>query len=130
MALLKTMSQPKEIKMESDKELLELAAKAAGAEGVYHEQDSSFGIGFKKDIVPSLWWNPLADDGDALRLMIRLEIKLIYFTGGVSANRSIHGFIADERSGDIMADARRAITRVAAEIGRRMQDEQSTSATG
>ncbi len=120
MALLMTMEK------QSDDQLLVLAAKAAGYKVNYMWQCSKSYLSIKGDKE----WNPLTDDGDALRLAVKLEIKLLYFTGGVSANRSIHGFIADERSGDIMADARRAITRVAAEIGRRMQDEQSTSAAG
>lgn len=53
---------------ETDKELLELAAKAAG-----HQIDP---IDLRHE--PSEWicWNPLTDDGDALRLAVKLGIDL------------------------------------------------------
>lgn len=53
----------------TDRELLELAAKAAGIEISYwcptHE---AFWCGE--------YWNPLTDDGDALRLAVRLGISV------------------------------------------------------
>ena len=55
----------------TDKELLELAAKAAGVKWVdecfdYDDMGRmmvDFGLGVQE-------WNPLTDDGDALRLMV------------------------------------------------------------
>lgn len=60
--------------MQSDRELLEAAAKAAGY-GVdivsSREQDGTVSFYMKPEM---LWWNPLTDDGDALRLAVKLEM--------------------------------------------------------
>lgn len=73
-------------------------------------------------------WNPLTDDGDALRLAVKLRIKFRYnealgqalaWTGGhpdFEARANIEDCGRDEN-----ACARRAIVRAAAEIGRQMQ---------
>jgi len=60
----------------TDRELLEMAAKAAGAEfevsdedGVYLHQPIGGVAGF---------WNPLTDDGDAFRLAVKLGIHLMH----------------------------------------------------
>ena len=64
--------------MSTDRELLELAAKAAGMEGMRY---ASPYMGMVKMIDPSRPnetgsigpdWNPLTDDGDALRLLAAL----------------------------------------------------------
>lgn len=69
----------------SDRELLEMAAKAAGIVGVW-----TFGVDFSKDDPASteaywlsdengFWlkeWNPLTDDGDALRLAVKLGMTV------------------------------------------------------
>lgn len=101
--------------MKSDRELLELAAKAAGhklgedwsclPEGIFINGDDRFS---------GDEWNPLTDDGDALRLAVKLN--LLYgkvFTRGVSDNH--------EDGDDIYAATRRAIVRAAAKIGEAMQ---------
>ena len=54
--------------MSTDRELLELAAKAAGYDYAKH------GGYIVVDGVPGNW-NPLADDGDALRLALALNIE-------------------------------------------------------
>jgi hypothetical protein len=89
----------------SDRELLELAAKAAGIDpnwdGLYWQ------------------WNPLTDDGDALRL----AVKLRHFRVGLGEciGRGAYSHIAMLESGpDPDAATRRAITRAAAEIGKGM----------
>ena len=100
----------------TDRELLELAAKAAEieitaivAEGIPHR----FGGGY---------WNPLTDDGDALRLAVRLGIGLDFLETAsgimqVWANHYKEDHI--ENAGDEpYAATRRAIVRAAAEIGR------------
>lgn len=55
--------------MQSDRELLELAAKAAGMrlsdDHIWHEGAGQW-----------VRWNPLTDDGDALRLAVRLRINV------------------------------------------------------
>jgi hypothetical protein len=88
-----------------DRELLELAAKAAGMEPPL----------FWDDGLPIYQWNPLTNDGDALRLAVKLDI--------FASPRFFH-FRGLERFGrqddDDCAATRRAITRAAAEIGKAM----------
>lgn len=104
----------------SDRELLEAAAKAVGIE-----------YGAKRSPTGSLalyigpidgWWNPLTDDGDALRLAVKLEMTIhcdgdiIWVTEGVSTVIS-HDELP---KADPMAATRRAIVRAAAAIGKDM----------
>lgn len=90
----------------TDKELLELASKAAG---IY------------KDALDCEWydphgyvrpdWNPLTDDGDALRLEIALNL---------TTKHRFLDFLAEENTlcgGDYFKARRRAIVRAAAAIG-------------
>lgn len=83
----------------SDRELLELAAKAAGLpwyQWVIEGDDS---------------WNPLTDDGDALRLAVHL---------GLLGGHEFEHYRAREvmNGNGIETATRRAIVRAAAEIGR------------
>lgn len=95
----------------NDRELLELAAKAAGIALKWKDDGRSFitskGFPFA--------WNPLADDGDALRLAAELKMMVCLHT------TPAHVY-ADMPSRDVVTDAcyRRAIVCAAAEIGRRM----------
>jgi hypothetical protein len=100
----------------SDRELLELAAKAAGIE--VHTIEDADGV------VHWDGWNPLTDDGDALRLAVRLGLDVFsrparwaecgrIGTAGCRENYS--------GSTDPQAATRRAITRAAAEIGKGMK---------
>lgn len=98
---------------ENDSELLWWAAKAIG---VHIAQGSRIAIDGKL-------WNPLEDDGDALRLAVKLEMGLVISAShGPSARaQSADGPWRDEEvGGDLGAATRRAIVRAAAEIGRRM----------
>ena len=97
----------------SDKELLELAAKAAGylnwtpsAEGLHIETGSSRGgSGF--------YWNPLTDDGDALRLAVKLRLDVEWLD-----YETVFVFSAQHVANkDPYATTRRAIVRAAAEMG-------------
>ena len=78
----------------TDRELLEMAAKAAGYDINWD------GIGWQ--------WNPLTDDGDALRLTVKL---------GIDISKSQVDYW-DKNSTDPYAATRRAIVRAAAEIGK------------
>ena len=104
----------------TDKELLELAAKAAGIEvlGVSFEMDGSF-AGFPTG--GQKVWNPLTDDGDALRLAVKLEIYAIVAADlGVVSARIRNGARMSWRENindDPYAATRRAIVRAAAQIG-------------
>ena len=95
----------------TDRELLEAAAKAAGidATAYYGPSDEFWGL-----VVDStgIEWNPLEDDGDALRLAVKL--------GFYDLDELVCRFADDPRidpSADPYAATRRAIVRAAAAIG-------------
>ena len=96
----------------TDRELLELAAKAAGYD--YRPQNRVI----VTDGIPSNW-DPLTDDGDALRLAVYLfrDIHFWYFDNSVSVGNEQRGVCGD----DPCADTRLAIVRAAAEIGKSMK---------
>lgn len=74
----------------------------------------------------SLLWNPLADDGDALRLAVKLNIEFACFDDQQSVNAgvwSLDGKSWDcmtQYNGDKLAATRRAIVRSAAAIEKGM----------
>lgn len=108
----------------SDRELLEMAAKAAGIE-LWHEDVFKNGLTRKVSQAGVLRWNPLTNDDDALRLLRRLELDISHDNerNAVSVTNqcdvSIEVGMPDE-AGDIYATLRRAIVRAAAEIGKAM----------
>jgi hypothetical protein len=107
----------------SDKELLEMSAKAVGM----WTTDFSLNDDYKPDFNMEKgfrlawgkgWWNPLTDDGDALRLAVKLDMTVIVTAkSSISVCVGIKGFLDEEINGDIYAATRRAIVRAAAEIG-------------
>lgn len=110
---------------ETDRELLELAAKSAGLERT-HYRDGCFC--YTTRLGGSVKWNPLTDDGDALRLAILCQLGISIVGGRAGLVECVsfkenHCFassreVADD--GDMMEATRRAITRAAAEIGKAM----------
>lgn len=121
----------------SDRELLELAAKAAGIEYIPGECEKSkeselrFGFwlkfpdGYEVPEGVRRRWNPLTDDGTALQLAVKLKIQITpetYQDYEVTAYRG--GFCeATEKATmgyGIEEATRRAIVRAAAEIGKAM----------
>lgn len=94
--------------MKTDRELLELAAKAAGLELKYNY------LGWRDARQP---WDPLTDDGDALRLAVKLGFA-------VQPGKCWHSPYGPAFGEDLlvgeMAATRRAITRAAAAIGESM----------
>lgn len=96
----------------SDRELLELAAKACG-----EVQGEWIGNAAYFDGVLTRW-NPITDDGDAFRLMVTLGMDVV--TGQGRADAYCRGVrVSEYHADDPYAAARRAIVRAAAEIGRR-----------
>ena len=57
----------------SDRELLEMAAKAAGIVGVWHDRGQCIHVTDCAGM-SDIWWRPLTDDGDALRLAVNLGL--------------------------------------------------------
>lgn len=108
----------------TDRELLELAAKAAG---LWDAANNCIDIP----------WNPLTNDGDALRLAVELEIDISLYAEkggcvyaqskhllgfGTDGNPSYqaHEYMKEAYGSDKTAATRRAIVRAAAEIGKAM----------
>lgn len=106
----------------TDRELLELAAKAAGIIGVWHERGQCIHV-TDCEGMSDIWWRPLTDDGDALRLAADLGLVICTDKRSVYAH-TIPGITpsayASQGGPDHMANICRAITRAAAEIGRAM----------
>lgn len=97
----------------TDRELLERAAKAAGIAVVWF---SGLGTCLEDKPFPTRW-NPLDDDGDALRLAVRLGISIGRSAAGAdrwAAQHSLDTIFYE--AGDPYAATRRAIVRAAAEM--------------
>lgn len=100
--------------MRSDKELLELAARAAGITNCGY-CPNGIGTGKNGPILIGIW-NPLTDDGDAFRLAVKLGFAVRRISNKAMVSSSAGQF--DEYCDrDQYAATRRAITRAAAEIG-------------
>jgi len=102
----------------NDRELLELAAKAAGFEWRY-EDDGQMSV-FMYDR-RWIFWNPLTDDGDAFRLAVILRLDLTFYNGfqEVHAESSRSDGLSHSvvnYKDDIPAAARRAIVEQAASL--------------
>ena len=100
---------------QTDRELIELAAKAYGEIPI----PLVWIRPFDNELTPinnrGEPWNPLNDDGDALRLAVKLGITDLALAVGRYVMLEKH------REGDnIEAITRRAIVRAAAEIGKAM----------
>ena len=119
----------------TDKELLELAAKAAGfgapktgrtcwTESEYPRNSEKYGAlwNYVGHMDTAELWNPLTDDGDALRLAVQLKIDVKHYDDYV-VGWFDGGYIGTGKimyEGDPYAATRRAITRAAAAIGEGM----------
>lgn len=113
----------------NDKELLELAAKAAGI-----EYNTTYGKGFWiEGFYSGREWDPLKDDGDALRLAVKLGVIVdVRYTKPSGAKYNcVNYWLPGEESRsyksvnfdfgvDPCTATRRAIVRAAAEIGKAM----------
>ena len=104
----------------NDRELLELAAKAAGIGPIIRFEDGGLLIGPNRH---SRYWNPRSHNGDSLLLAAKLELEVSIWFGFQEVrcenySGAIRG-IADFTD-DRAYDYRLAIVRAAAEIGRAM----------
>lgn len=115
----------------SDKELLELAAKAVGYD-ISHPMNAE-----RQEMIPpvmgfvtyldgklqSTLWNPLDDDGQALRLAVKLYLEIApacYSQDCVDVYSKDDNPLSELFNGDPYAATRRAIVRTAAAIGEKM----------
>lgn len=113
----------------TDRELLELAAKAADIPHGADRIDCGLSLTNADGRHTSLpRWNPLEDDGDALRLAVMLRIRVHPLRDAVETtwtyadklkciNIGNNEGLCD---GDLCTATRRAIVRAATEIGRNM----------
>ena len=106
----------------TDLELLELAAKAAGIP-IVSCTCSDKRWPFKHDEAKSGkrgHWNPLVDDGDALRLAVQAGVDISFAQAVHHEETGSAGYRADPH-----AFTRRAIVRAAAEIGWAQEHKES-----
>lgn len=103
----------------SDRELLEMAAKAAGIARSQWDYEWLRGLGHM--MCRSDMWNPLTDDGDALRLAVKLGLCILCHATQVeySKRNGQVGTVAEQTFRNEAA-TRRAIVRAAAAIGSAM----------
>ena len=94
----------------TDRELLELAAKAAG----YTNE-------VIQTVLESGHWNPLTDDGDALRLAVKLGLLCGFVQPNCWAELPGQYPSYEPCEPNPYAATRLAITRAAAEIGKGME---------
>ena len=112
---------------QTDRELLELAAKAAGitikpmeVKNVTAPGDDRW-IGYMTDPAewPRGWFEPLTDDGDALRLAVKLGMLIDVDDNSTDAGSfGAHGYHTELHDADPCAATRRAIVRAAAAIAK------------
>lgn len=103
--------------MTTDRELLEAAAKAAGLR-IVEQRSGGLPWTVEPPSGPRHTWNPLTDDGDALRLAVKLELQLDlrHSTHEVSVYGASERI--DEGAQDPYTATRRAITRAAAAMAK------------
>lgn len=116
---------------EQDRELLEKAAKAAGINVVWFCEGVSEGWFFIPDSKPphnrresdrntGVIWDPINDDGDALRLAVKLGITDLALIVGELV-------LAEGWQGDKYAATRRAIVRAAASLADAQEGRQCST---
>lgn len=110
--------------MKTDKELLELAAKAAGYKDIEHDASGLYRvIGEHEDgTLCMVQFNPLTDDGDALRLAVKLgmNVEVCIMKGIVNVWHGDFLNKCQKLGSDPCAATRRAIVRAAAAIGEKL----------
>jgi hypothetical protein len=110
--------------IEDYKELINLSAISVGIKGYWIAGFEHLGLcTSEKGYPPKTWWNPLEDDGDCLRLATYLGISISMNITCVSVYTikfTLAGIFIKESclDQDTAIAVRRAVVRVAAEIGR------------
>jgi hypothetical protein len=106
----------------TDRELLELAAKAAGVHGYYR---ADFVPGIVEPVIGGgdVPWNPKRNDGQCAQLEAALSICVMWEREQVEVFHFEHGYLAEKfasHNDDKNAARRAASVRMAAEIGKAM----------
>lgn len=105
----------------TDRELLELAAKACGWTVVPRSHRDCGGCNVHTGGGATLVnWNPLTDDGDALRLAVALHLDVLVDMTVTTALTPLGGVFDEHHRGEAAAATRRAIVRAVAAIGKAM----------
>jgi hypothetical protein len=99
----------------TDRELLELAAKAAGINTKRALGFSDVAFGWQKHLTP---WNPLTDDGNAFHLMSKLKLDISYSGNWVFVSNDSGDLSSEQCNDDPSGATRLAIVKAAAEIGK------------
>jgi hypothetical protein len=127
--------------MKTDRELLELAARAAGIDARWSAPSKSMELSYQNSSMEMVGrgWNPLSDDGDALRLAVKCGIEpkkpsrarsvgvvvQAWYPPDGNPNRSACAHVSEHvMNGDRLEATRRAIVRAAAEIQLQKEREQ------
>lgn len=104
----------------TDRDQLEFAAKAAGMEtrwGLGHLSERLFvSVPNPDGLVTGREWNPITDDGDALRLAVKLRLDVEWLDN----DTVFVAYAQHVANNDPYAATRRAIVRAAAELGKAM----------
>ena len=112
--------------MRTDRELLELAAKAAGyREFQYCETSGSWQAIYVHD-GDTGFWMPLTDDGDALRLAVKLRLHFAACDHSAIASEPDGVFVQVPFGDDAAAATRRAIVMAAAKMAAQPYPTQHT----
>ena len=107
----------------SDREMLELAAKAAGLHFHGHRETKTISAAWVSTTGETddwFSWNPITDDGDALRLAVKLGLICGFVQPNCWAELPGQYPSYEPCEPDPFAATRRAIVRAAAEIGKQM----------
>jgi hypothetical protein len=103
----------------TDRELLLLAARASGFPDYRMGEGGHFKIK-RHELDGYIGWNPLTDDGDALRLAVQLEIQIDPRNPETRVFGPVGDRVDEYHKPEAFAATRRAIVRAAAAIGEGM----------
>jgi hypothetical protein len=106
-----------------DDELLELAAKAAGIKTHGPASVAGLMVQLPSEGIAQVFgvWNPLTNEGEALRLAVKLGMYVECNRGDTEVRCALNDgnfYITQRFDGDALTATCRAIVRVAAEVGR------------
>jgi len=99
----------------TDRELLERAAESAGMDAQWDCEDRGMMV-LTPDGIDTKTWNPPKDDGDALRLAVKLGMEVFLCGTDVFAKVGSRVLVQQFSGPDRNAAVRRAVVRAAAEL--------------